>query len=120
MLLKVHHVQISIPKNSEAQARKFYCNVLGLTEIPKPKNLEGRGGFWLTVGDTQVHVGTEDGVNRLATKAHVAFEVNDLSQWEEKLQVEGIELIDGLPMPGYERFEFRDPFGNRMELLQRI
>jgi hypothetical protein len=28
--------------------------------------------------------------------------------------------IEGIPVPGFDRFEFRDPFGNRVELLQRL
>jgi hypothetical protein len=25
-----------------------------------------------------------------------------------------------VPIPGYERFEFRDPFGNRVEFIQAV
>ena len=32
----------------------------------------GRGGFWLQVGDMQIHVGVEDDVDRAATRAHLA------------------------------------------------
>jgi catechol 2,3-dioxygenase-like lactoylglutathione lyase family enzyme len=120
MILALNHVQISIPKGAEDQARRFYCGVLQLKEIEKPGELKGRGGFWLSCGEIQVHVGTEDGVNRLATKAHIAFEVSDLGLWEQKLQDNGIDVIDGIPLPGYDRFEFRDPFGNRMEMLKRL
>jgi hypothetical protein len=31
----------------------------------------------------------------------------------------GIEATEGVPIPGYDRFEFRDPFGNRVEFPQR-
>ena len=58
MIRSVHHVQITIPKGSEDAARAFYCGLLGLSEIAKPDSLAGRGGFWLEVGDRQVHVGT--------------------------------------------------------------
>ena len=30
----------------------------------------------------------------------------------------GVDLIEGIPIPGYDRFEFRDPFGNRVEFIQ--
>jgi catechol 2,3-dioxygenase-like lactoylglutathione lyase family enzyme len=116
---RLHHGQVSIPKNSEDQARAFYCGVLGMREISKPASLEGRGGFWLELGDIQVHFGVEDGVDRRATKAHLAYEVSGLAQWKEKLSGVGIEAKAGIPIPGYERFEFRDPFGNRVEFLER-
>jgi hypothetical protein len=46
--------------------------------------------------------------------------VDDLEQWREKLSAAGCSIQDGIPIPGMERFEFRDPFGNRVEFLQRI
>ena len=118
MIRSVHHVQITIPKGAEDAARDFYCRLLGLSEIEKPDSLAGRGGFWLEVGDRQVHVGTEDRVERERSKAHVAYLVDDLESWRATLANNGIEILDGIPIPGYSRFEFRDPFGNRVEFLQ--
>ena len=114
----LHHVQISIPKGSEDEARAFYKDILGLREIPKPDPLAGRGGFWLELGGTQIHFGTEDGVDRAKTKGHAAYLVKDLEKWRQKLTDAGCEVMNGIPIPGYDRFEFRDPFGNRVEFLQ--
>lgn len=115
----LHHAQITIPRGAEEQGRAFYCGLLGLPEIAKPASLAGRGGFWLQVGDRQVHVGTEQGVERNATKAHLAYEVDDVRAWRAILEQHGIAILEGVPIPGYERFEFRDPFGNRVEFIQR-
>ena len=120
MILRVQHAQITIPKGAEDEARKFYCGVLGLTEIPKPVSLRDRGGFWLQIGAFQIHIGTEDDVDRRATKAHIAYEVEDLEGWRKNLQENNIEILDGVPIPHYNRFEFRDPFGNRVEFLEKI
>src|SRR5947209_4076181 len=109
-ILGLHHAQITIPKGSEEEARQFYCQLLGLPEIEKPEPLKGRGGFWLQVGDRQVHVGTEDGVDRKATKAHLAYEVTNVEEWKTRFQQRGIKILDGVPIPGYARFEIRDPF----------
>jgi catechol 2,3-dioxygenase-like lactoylglutathione lyase family enzyme len=119
MIVRLHHAQITIPRGAENECRRFYCDLLGLREVEKPQSLKGRGGFWLEIGDVQVHVGAEEGVERAATKAHLAYEVNDLKSWRAKLEERGIEILIGIPIPGYERFEFRDPFGNRVEFLQR-
>ncbi|HKT31519.1 MAG TPA: VOC family protein [Gammaproteobacteria bacterium] len=120
MIIGIHHAQITIPKGKEKEARDFYCGVMGLKENPKPKALQGRGGFWLQVGDKQVHVGTEDGVDRALSKAHIAYEVNDLTHWRKHMAANHIEIFSGEPIPGLERFEFRDPFGNRVELIQKL
>lgn len=120
MIARVHHVQICVPKGKEAEARRFYGEVLGLREIEKAEALRARGGFWMEVGEIQVHVGVEEGVAYEKTKAHVAYEVRDLAAWRRKLEALGIALIDGEPIPGMRRFELRDPFGNRIELLERM
>ncbi|MBW7457018.1 VOC family protein [Paenibacillus sepulcri] len=120
MITGFHHAQITIPPGQEDQARAFYCGVLQLKEIPKPDSLAGRGGFWVEVGPLALHIGTEDGVDRTRTKAHLAYEVTDLKLIETTLAQRGIAILDGIPIPGYDRFEFRDPFGNRVECIQRI
>ncbi len=114
----LHHVQITIPRGHEAEDREFYCGLLGLPEIAKPESLRSRGGFWLPLGDRQLHVGTEDGVDRAATKAHVALHVTGLPAWRAKLAAAGVPALDNAPVPGFDRFEFRDPFGNRVELIE--
>jgi catechol 2,3-dioxygenase-like lactoylglutathione lyase family enzyme len=120
MITGIDHVQITVPGKAVAEARAFYCGLLGLREVEKPVALRERGGFWLQVGDRQVHVGTEEGADRHATKAHVAYAVTDLVGWRRRLLAAGVEILDGVPIPGYVRFEFRDPFGNRVELIEAL
>ena len=119
-MLGLHHAQITIPKGAEEEGKHFYCNVLGLQEIEKPASLQGRGGFWLQVGNQEVHVGTEDGFDRLTTKAHLAYEVEDISYWRRILTENNIDILSSVPIPNFERFEFRDPFGNRVEMIKGI
>lgn len=117
-ILGIHHVQVTIPHGSEAEARGFYCDFLGLREVEKPDSLKPRGGFWVRAGDREVHFGTEDGVDRTATRAHVAYQVADLASWRAQLEAQGISVTAGVPIPGFDRFEFRDPFGNRVEFIE--
>ena len=119
MILGLNHVQITIPVGAEDEARQFYCGILGLCEVPKPEALQSRGGFWLELDGLQIHLGTEDGIDRERTKAHIAYEVENLEFWREKLAANGIEISDGIVIPNYQRFEFRDPFGNRVEFLEQ-
>jgi catechol 2,3-dioxygenase-like lactoylglutathione lyase family enzyme len=120
MILSVHHAQLTVPLGQEDAAREFYCGFLGLTEVPKPTPLKERGGFWIQLGSFQIHVGTEDGIPREKSKAHLAYLVDDLEAYRSKLAKLGVAAIDGREIPGYRRFEFRDPFGNRVEFLQAI
>ena len=113
----LHHAQITVPRGREDEARVFYCGVLGLPEIPKPAALAGRGGFWLALPGLQLHVGAEDGVERTATKAHLAYAVSDLETARAALVAHGLEVLSVSPLPGMERFESRDPFGNRLEFI---
>ena len=123
-VLGIDHVQITVPRGREDAARWFYCDVLGMREVPKPPALAGRGGLWLSpggaIGGPLVHVGVEDGVNRAATKAHVAYAVRNLRGWKQRLEQHGIRPLDSMPIPGFERFEFRDPFDNRIEMIEPV
>jgi catechol 2,3-dioxygenase-like lactoylglutathione lyase family enzyme len=119
MIIGIHHAQITVPKGSEDDAREFYSGVLGMKEIAKPSELDGRGGFWLEVGDRQIHIGTEEGAGREITKAHIAYLVENIDRWRRILETNSIEIVDGIQIPNYRRFEFRDPFGNRIEFMEK-
>lgn len=120
LIIGLDHAQITIPLNSEDMAREFYCGLLGLREIRKPPELAGRGGFWLMAGAFQLHVGTEDLDQRPASKAHLAYQVDSIDKWKYRLLDAGLEITYGIQVSGFTRFEFRDPFGNRVEFLERF
>jgi len=54
-----------------------------------------------------------------ATKAHPAFAVDSISELREKLNKHEIDIKEGEPLEGAERFYIHDPFGNRLEFLER-
>lgn len=120
LIISLHHAQITVPEGFEDAARNFYCGLLGLPEIEKPKQLLGRGGFWLDLNGVQIHVGTEAGVERAKTKAHLAYEVSDLERVRNLLDNAGFKTSLGSDIPGIHRFECRDPFGNRLEFVERV
>jgi catechol 2,3-dioxygenase-like lactoylglutathione lyase family enzyme len=112
------HVQIAMPSGGEPAAREFYGDLLGLTELPKPPNLAARGGLWFQCGSLQVHLGVEAEF-RPAKKAHPAFLVRDLEEVRAALAHTGHEVtLDPEPSPGVERIFTKDPFGNRIELIE--
>ena len=114
---RIHHVQVAIPAGGEERARRFYGTILGCREVPKPANLQGRGGVWFDTGNLQLHLGV-DHAFRAAGKAHVAFEVDGLDGLRDRLMAAGYALADDEPLAGYRRCYVADPFGNRMELLE--
>jgi catechol 2,3-dioxygenase-like lactoylglutathione lyase family enzyme len=112
----IHHVQVAIPAGGEDRARAFYGELLGFEEMAKPANLASRGGCWFQTGNLQLHLGVDKDFTP-ATKAHVAYEVADLTMIRERFEGVGIEIVEDEPLPGYERFYVADPFGNRVEVL---
>ena len=75
---RIDHILIAMPAGREAEARAFYQGMLGLTELPKPAELAGRGGCWFTSGGVTVHLGVDKNFVA-AGKAHPAFIVDGLA-----------------------------------------
>jgi len=114
---RLDHVQVCIPRDAEARAREFYGGLLGLEEIEKPAALKKNGGLWYAVADVQLHVGVEDAV--APSKRHPAFEVENVPGVRTYLEQSGVPTRDEPDIPGVRRFSFFDPFGNRIELIER-
>jgi catechol 2,3-dioxygenase-like lactoylglutathione lyase family enzyme len=115
-IVGIDHVQLSMPEGGEPEARRFYGSVLGLREVAKPPELAGRGGCWFAGADAAVHLGVERDFRPLA-KAHPALLVRDLELAREALAATGVTVEEddsGLPV---RRCYLRDPFGNRIELV---
>ena len=118
MIRGYDHVQVAIPQASDTTARQFYGDVLGMTEVPKPAALAGRGGCWFASGTAVLHLGVETPF-RPARKAHPAFLVDDLESVAARLTDAGCECVrSDDEIPGVNRFHTFDPFGNRLEFQQ--
>ena len=114
----IDHVQIAIPVGGEDDARGYYGHLLGLTELAKPPEMAARGGCWFAVGGLQLHCGTEAEF-RPAKKAHVALAVDDLTGLRTVIDRAGHTTLDDTPVDGRARFFSHDPFGNRIEFIER-
>jgi catechol 2,3-dioxygenase-like lactoylglutathione lyase family enzyme len=113
-------VQIAMPPGEENKARVFYSGMLGFIEIPKPAELAKRGGVWFQAGTAQLHLGVEADF-KPARKAHPAFVVSDLDSLLVKVQSAGYETDTSQPpLDGYKRVHVFDPFGNRIELMEKL
>ncbi len=120
-IVGLDHVQVAAPRTPDAEdtARAFYGGLLGLQEIEKPDSLKPRGGVWFSAGSGQLHVGIEEPFSP-ARKAHPAFTVRDLSSLRATLEAAGVSTSEAEVIPGIERFYVHDPFGNRIELMERV
>lgn len=119
-IVQLDHVLITAPSGSEAEARRFYGDLLGLAELEKPTTLKARGGVWFRVGDRQLHIGIQDGQDNAAARRHVALLVDSLDALRARLEAAGVATEDDALLPGYRRFYARDPFGNRTEFLEPV
>ncbi|WP_312008310.1 VOC family protein [Nocardioides alcanivorans] len=124
--MRLHHVQVSMPRGQEDEARRFYGEALGLVEVQKPPSLLGRGGCWFRAfeGDAvvaEIHCGVDDPFVP-AKKAHPGLVCSSLDELEavaERIGNGGYELSweERDTFEGYIRFHARDGFGNRIEVL---
>ncbi len=113
----IDHIQIAAPKGCEAEARKFFGDLLGLKELEKPEPLRSRGGCWFKVGWRQLHIGVEEPF-RPSMKAHPAFAVGDIEAAFASLEKAGVHCSWDDALGGIRRFYANDPWGNRLNSIE--
>jgi len=112
----IDHVQLATPPGSEDAARRFYGEMLGMREVPKPPLLAKRGGVWFGSGEVQIHIGIEQDF-RPARKAHPALRCTDYERLLARLRAAGVDVNEANDIPNVRRAHVSDPFGNRIELM---
>jgi len=112
----IDHVQLAMPRGGEETARRFFIDLLGMVEVPKPPELAKRGGCWFASGDVQIHFGVEEDF-RAAKKAHPALRCGDYEGLTARLRAALVAVEDDHAIPGVRRCHLFDPFGNRIELI---
>ena len=105
---------ICIPSGAKAAAKEFYTGKLGLEEI---SGEHPNGALWFVVGDAELHVREED-LEAGISDRHPAFEVRDLANAKKFLLEQGIDVTYSSLIEGRDRCFFRDPWGNRFELIE--
>lgn len=125
--MRLHHVQVACPPGGEPDARRFYGQGLGMSEVEKPAALVGRGGCWFRSYDehgevvAEIHVGVEDPFQP-ARKAHPALvldsadRLHQVGAWLSGLGYQ-VDWSQKESFDGYWRFHTRDGHGNRVEVL---
>ncbi len=115
---RLDHVQLAIPvgAEAEAEAKAFFVGVLGMTPLPRPEALAGRGGCWFRAGDVVIHLGVEEPF-RPARKAHPAILVHGIDDLAARLATHRYAVRWDHAIPGLRRFHSDDPWGNRLEFV---
>ncbi len=118
MIKGLDHVQLAMPRGREREAREYYAETLGLTELAKPATLSGRGGVWFSLPDgLGLHLGVEEPFQP-DEKAHPAFIVASLDDLARLMRDKGYAVEWDEALAPRRRFYGEDPFGNRVEFIE--
>jgi catechol 2,3-dioxygenase-like lactoylglutathione lyase family enzyme len=103
-----------MPEGGQAEVRRFYGDLLGLSELPVPRTLQSGGLVWYSAGgNLELHF--FPGEQAEGSARHFCLDVEDLDQVRRALADAGLEPYDDTPIPNRPRFFCRDPFGNLIE-----
>lgn len=116
------HANIRAPEAMIERLRRFYIDVVGLCEGPRPAFRSGSRGHWLYAGETDVlHLtvaGPGDAVpTRTGHLNHLAFACTDLDVTRARLDASGLAYeVDGVDELGQVQLFLTDPSGLDIEL----
>lgn len=119
---RVDHVNVTVSVALEPAAKRFYGEILGLAEIPKPDAARARGGAWYQCGAVQLHLSREERpAGEPVSRRHMCVVVADLVAAEAACRAAGLAIEpDERPIPGWSRFYVRDPGGNLIEVAGAV
>lgn len=118
----IDHINLRAPAELLEKLRRFYLDVIGLEEGPRPTFRSGSRGYWLYAdGKPIVHLTTasDDDADAPSTGRfnHVAFACADLSTTRSRLDAAGIPYrIDVVDTLEQVQLFLTDPAGIRVEL----
>lgn len=123
MILQYDHVQVMIPTGKLDDALAFYVGLLGFTRVPKPADMR-QSGAWLVSGQVNLHLGED--LNRRTDEfvaspdAHPAMRVDNFDELIQVAKEKGLKVRVDTGPSGFHRGSIWDPFGNRIELMQKL
>ena len=112
--MKLQHVSTPFPAGRQADVRRFYGEVLGLSEVEVPRTLDAGRLVWYSSGDgMELHFFS--GELAPGSARHFCLDVDDLAATRGRLAEAGFEPYHDTPIPNRPRFFCRDPFDNLVE-----
>jgi len=120
-VLSSDFVHLDMPANGDAQARRFYGDLLGFAERPGLPNPASRRGVWFECGRVQLHLGAVADWPAKPTKSALpTLPVEDLQRVMHELIAGGFAAkMDLRSPPRTPRAVAVDPFGNLIALREQ-
>lgn len=118
----IDHVNLSAPAELLERVRRFYVEIIGLHEGPRPTFRSGSRGYWLYAGAEPImHLTSRGGGEAAAQDTgwldHIAFACSNLPAMRAKLDAAGVSYrIDVVDMPPQVQLFLTDPAGVGVEL----
>ena len=113
---QIDHVSVLI--TDLARSRRFYGELLGLKEIPKPRTFDFVV-VWYDLGNQHLHLLLKDRPDTVSPR-HFARKCDRTLPREARshFQSHGVATHETTPIPGADRFFIADPDENRIEVIQ--
>jgi glyoxylase I family protein len=117
MPLQITHLDhVSVLVTNLDRSRRFYGDLLGLREIPKPRTFTF-SVLWFDLGGEQLHLLLAPQADAVSPR-HFALRVADIEAARHHFHERGIAIKETVVIPGADRFFVTDPDGNRIEIIQ--
>jgi catechol 2,3-dioxygenase-like lactoylglutathione lyase family enzyme len=116
------HANIRAPEAMIERLRRFYIDLIGLRQGPRPAFRSGSRGYWLYAGETDVLHLTVTGAGDAEPQAtgfldHLAFACTDLAATRARLDAAGLAYeLDAVDELSQVQLFLTDPCGLDIEL----
>lgn len=117
-MTRLHHASLLVADTSKS--RKFYREIIGLTECSRPDL--GYPGCWFALGEQQLHLIELSNPDPISGRPehgghdrHIAFSVTDMDALVSRLEQHGIHYSRS--RSGRNALFLRDPDGNALEFI---
>jgi catechol 2,3-dioxygenase-like lactoylglutathione lyase family enzyme len=114
LISQIDHVSVIITEVD--RSRRFYRDVLGLKEIPKPRTFDFVA-LWFDLGNMHVHLLQKEKADSQSAR-HFALRVANAQAARSYFRERGVPINETTLIPGADRFFIHDPDGNRIEIIQ--
>ena len=108
--------EVGMPPGGEAEARRFYGQILGLKETMKPP---GEKGVWFATDSGLFKVLPRAPFSPANKEPQARFRVDKAESMRMALDKARLRHYDAPHVVGTRGFYAHDPFGNRVELRER-
>ncbi len=113
----IHHASVVV--TDPDRARKFYSEILGFQEIPRPSTFsqDPMGVIWFVLGEQHLHLIPQKSADPKSPR-HFAIQVNDAKAARNFCRAKRLPIRETTKIPGADRFFISDPDENSIELIE--